>query len=749
MNTLHFEKISKFNRKAEPVSVALPFAEGALKDKSSLVIFDGNTPLPLQREPLGHWKDGSVKWLLVHFQPDLPGNNSKILTFHSENSGAAPPPPVQKVSVKPQNDGLCVHTGPLELTIGENGYDPVRDVSLNGRPLPLRFSGFNILCGDEKLKSNCAPLELKVEEEGPLRAVIEVTGKHRRPDGSDFIDFRGRITAYAGKPYIEVEHKFIHREEPEELYFDELALRMDAECGEDIKLALGEGFYGTGIRKGADNLSLTIDADTLLSQAFEHFVDSFYGDFWADWSGDKGGAALSIYQAHQNFPKAFEVDQQGITACLYPGQSAQPAKVLRGMGKTHRMLVHFHDADTPLEDISARSLQFQLPDRPALPPEWYRKNNPWVENFFPESLPRKLYTRFNLLHDGRPKALGMMHFGDAPDSNYTDQGRGKGETVYVNNEYDRPHACALFYGLSSQRRALDSALVSARHWLDVDFCHYHPDPLLNGGLRIHTAYHAAGKVDISHQWTEGLLDYYFLTGRSEALETAQAIGENILRHRARPRMNRTGAGSVRQNGWALRALAGLYLATGEERWREESTKIVELFLDWFDEFDAMLAPYTSHSMPRVPFMITLTANSLARYLLVEKDRRVEQLLVDMMDDLLENCLGPDGIFYYKELPSLQRTASLPHALEALAHAYRITGQERYLKIATRQFATIVDSPVSRAGTKKRKDPSGAVFKGEGRACYFASDYTSLLIFAGEAASKGMLNWYEYPFPKED
>ena len=99
---------------------------------------------------------------------------------------------------------------------------------------------------------------------------------------------------------------------------------------------------------------------------------------------------------------------------------------------------------------------------------------------------------------------------------------GEGENVWVNNEYDRPHACTLYYALTGQRRALDSALVSAQHWLDVDFCHHHPDPLIDGGLRIHTRYHATGRCTPSHEWTEGLLDYYFLTGRKEGLNVANS-----------------------------------------------------------------------------------------------------------------------------------------------------------------------------------------------------------------------------------
>jgi hypothetical protein len=418
------------------------------------------------------------------------------------------------------------------------------------------------------------------------------------------------------------------------------------------------------------------------------------------------------------------------------------------MGKTHRIQIHVHAPNTPIETCSVRSLQFQLPDRPALSRAWLRENNPWVETFFPEKIPDRLISYLNRLHDGRPKAMGMFHFGDAPDAGYTNQGRGQGQTVWVNNEYDRPHACALYYGLTGQRRVLDSGLVSARHWLDVDFCHYNPDPLIQGGLKIHTRYHVTGGVTPSHEWTEGLLDYYFLTGRRESLEGARSVGENIMRHMQRPRMREPGAASVREGGWALRAMVGMYLGTGEAKWKAEARRLAAMYLNWYDQYGALLAPYTSHSMPRVTFMISLTVNSFARYLLIEDDptlvKRVKTLIVETVDDMLEHCIGPDGVAYYKELPSLRRTAPTYHLLEALTHTYRITGNVRYLEAATRQFAAMSKDVGSRSRAKYA-DASGAVIAGEGGGRIFADKYTSLLLYAAEATPLGLLDWYEYPF----
>ena len=135
-----------------------------------------------------------------------------------------------------------------------------------------------------------------------------------------------------------------------------------------------------------------------------------------------------------------------------------------------------------------------------------------------------------------------------------------------------------------------------------------------------------------------------------------------------------------------------------------------MFLSWSDSYDGLLAPYTSHSMPALVFMISLTVNSFARYLLIESDERIEKLIVETMDDLLEHCIGPDGIFYYKELPSLRREAPTPHALEALTHAWRITGNERYLKVGVRQFHALVERPIGSTDGKKYVDSGGAVIK---------------------------------------
>lgn len=112
----------------------------------------------------------------------------------------------------------------------------------------------------------------------------------------------------------------------------------------------------------------------------------------------------------------------------------------------------------------------------------------------------------------------MLNWGDTVDQGYTVQGRGGGKPVWSNNEYDYPHACALMYARTGVRRFMDYLIVSAKHWMDIDVCHYSSNPLRIGGQWEHTAGHCKNGVMVcSHEWVEGLLDYYHLQVIREAM----------------------------------------------------------------------------------------------------------------------------------------------------------------------------------------------------------------------------------------
>ena len=81
------------------------------------------------------------------------------------------------------------------------------------------------------------------------------------------------------------------------------------------------------------------------------------------------------------------------------------------------------------------------------------------------------------------------------------------------------------------------------------------------------------------------------------------------------------------------------------------------------------------------------------------------------NDLIENCMLGCGVFYYKELPSLQRLGNNTLLLESLAIAYELTGDVKYLKPGIKTFDKTIDSKAATTnGAKKIVDDAKAKSK---------------------------------------
>ncbi len=675
-----------YDRQAEPVSLGIPFPPGVLSDASAFGIRNNGVAIPVQTDVTAGWSDNSVEWLMAHFEADLPGNRAHELEFAHDGS-IANPAPERPVVVTETADGIEIDTGVMRVACARENFDLFRRVTLNGKDAfgPGAFSGVSLVdaAGNRFTTSNIARID--VLERGPVRSLVELSGTHTGETGSLF-DFRIMIEAWAGKPFVRLEYQFINREDAESVGLSEISLNIDSPPSGDVRCALAEGNYGTRVSNGPGEM--VVNAESIIYQGVEHVPEVFFGDFWADWCDGERGVCVTPFQAHQNFPKSLSVHESGIHVGVLPAGEG-PIEVLRGVAKTHRMQFLFHGPNVSLDDLVVQSLQFQYPDVGIVPEDWYRETRVW-EDLFPVNKSERVERHIIDTADDRNRGLGMMHWGDGPDHGYTRQGRGKGELVWTNNEYDFPHAMFLLYAKTGERRFRDTGLVAAQHWVDVDFCHKSDDPLEMGGQRIHTAGHVTGGVTPSHEWTEGLLDYYHMTGKREALEKAVSIADNMIRHLESPKFRDGGEFAARETGWAMRGFIAVYTETRDPRYLDACRAIADQFIEWRRKWGGLLAPYTSHSRVRVPFMISIAVNALYRYYAVSGDERVPSLIVDEMRDALEHCVKPDGRFFYKELPSLHRRAGGPREMEALCRAYELSGDERFLD----QASSMMDSMLS-------------------------------------------------------
>ncbi len=750
---LHFEKLSRFAREQEPCSVSVPFSRGKVFPGLQYCVTNNVVTRPAQTKTLSLWDDGSVKWLFVRFLADLPANAPddyylQIADDETAASLAAVNADFDRLQVEL---GATVHRQGAGKVVALNDYisnkpsaksgdeaalkrtDIFKRVSFNGEDFgSANFELFTVKDASGKVYYPAIGREgFVATDAGPVSVSFKASGKHVADDGAEFLDFELALTFFSGKSYFQADYRILNSSENAAVISGmKLAFTPN---GAPRGQALAHSNYKSKIETG-ERLYKLIDSEHMLYEANEHMPEVFYGTFWGAICGEKNGMCITLHQAHQNFPKAIAVDGK-LTAELFP-ETGDTLTLAPGMAKTHTVFFHFFEAGTPVSELNIRSLQFQLPDRPVLTPDDY-KNAGVLENVFSTQRIKDIEKKLTGLADYRGRAYGILHWGDYPDPGYTTQGRGNGEPVWTNNEYDYPHAAMLMYARTCERRYLDNLIVAAKHWQDVDVIHTCSDPLRRGAHIEHSAGHVSGPVEISHEWTEGLLDYYHQTGDEFAYKTALGIGENILYHLSQPKYHNAGEINARETGWAMRALIGLYKETYDEKWLKPCEMIVGHFRQWRDAFGGWFAPYTDHTVIRVPFMISIAVGSLYRYYEITKDAEVRDMIINAVDDLIENCMQDDGLFYYKELPSLRRLGNNPIPLEALVAAYELTGDKKYLYPGVETFFYNTNGIGLDRPTGKKILGDAVLYIGTGTKG-FAQGFYPLVRFYIEAVNAGLL-----------
>ncbi len=741
--TIHFDKLYKNNLSNEYSQVTIPFAKGELPEQilPTLGIVSSDSaskPVPVQFLPVSRWADGSIRFLFIRFLADVPGNSRTDYVLKEALQAKT------SLTVTETPYGYNVNTGVLQasvssrcehlfetITVGSRTYEAAQFegpfVTVNQTPLPLVIDRWTVAeagsvmvilegfghCGENRCNVRLFFTAGKPWVETAVRLFNDslhdlipdswVFYLKRTPDSivsADLPHIEKAVdsTGCGDLNKTEIETRYIHTTGTRDL----AQIEADLNCPEGIRTFSGISNYRTRftISGTAAPTAEEFHAEDHMKEANEHFAEVFFGTFMADVTDPDGGICATIFQAQQNYPKAICAERGGLAVHLIP-EGDEKVVFSSGMAREQKFLLHFHDNSTTIEELDDRSLIYQMPMEPWVDPMVFAEAAVMPDIFTKqEQADAEAELGFMQMADGHGRAYGMMNWGDFPDPNYTAQGRGGGKLVWTNNEYDYPHGMFCMYARSGIRRFLDYAKVSAFHWMDVDICHWNPDPLINGGQWEHINGHNGGSADgngpkgvlvCSHEWVEGLIDLWHFTGERRALESAVGIGENVLRLLETPMYQKAGEANARETGWALRTLMALYVETNDEHWLSKTDFILNQFRQWHELYGAWLSPYTDNTVIRVGFMISVAVGSLIRYYRVFPKEEIKTMILNAVDDLTESFMNPYGLFYYKELPSLQRNGNNTLLLEAMYIGYELTGDSKYLKYGLGTFHNKMDS----------------------------------------------------------
>lgn len=725
-------------RKGYPLTCGVPFPEGMLKDVDELRLeTESGEEVPLQVARTASWPDGSVKWALLDFQVDLEPTEEKLLTLRFGEGTSRKAEHPRPLRVEERDGSIYVDASPLSFEVAKGGRHPFRDLHIQGTGI-LR-DGVPLLgleVGGKRYVAFDPESEVSVEESGPLRAVVRCEGKYTAEDGSKLLDYIVRIYAYAGKPYIRLYHTFVNKEPVGEIDISELFLRMPPRLSGEVEgFLLGTADHYKPFRvhrtQGRELLYLRIPTeqgpDPSVRQAAPYYVvhqgeveTKHPGPQWhspmlgsATLTDGKRSITLMLRHPWHNAPKEFCLDSEGIVLYLYPPWE-RPLELHRGVAKTHEVMVLVHPGKPEELEVKREAIAFQEPavatvatrnwtvDSGVFGPVFRYKPDkyPWYEYVFRRLFEKWVWSPDPYYHMGTT----LMDFGD----HWVPSRGGQ----WKNNEMDFGYALILQFVRTGYTPIFPWIEQVVMHQIDVDTCHDSDNPVEVGSQRYHYADHGwhvpfkeqgwAFPVQLCHEWLEGPLFFYFLTGYKRALEVALARADHFVRaidagyHRQKT--------IPRVSGYPLMALSTVYAFFPEERYIRACEKILDWLEEWTEEEGAFV--WNTFGPERVDMAEGalghgIIMQGLMRYHRLTGSERAWRLLVRAGEFVRSNILTPEG--FAVKLTSLRRNYLAPgesdFLVEPLAYLAERTGDRSYLDLAYRnlKLAVVSRDPVRGPG----------------------------------------------------
>ncbi|MFJ9541541.1 Tat pathway signal sequence domain protein [Streptomyces sp. NPDC101225] len=187
-------------------TVGVPWPKGAHRPGRSFALTDADgTAVPVQSWPIAYWPDGSLKWT-AH----AVSSGSGKLTLTTGDAAA----PEHEVTVDRRGGTIDVSTGVITARIGRQGSTLIRSVTRG--PAEIARNGRLVLIRRPEIEDEDQGTvrserfdgvigEVTVEQDGPVRAVVRIDGKHRKGDRS-WLPFSIRLYFYAGADSFRMVH---------------------------------------------------------------------------------------------------------------------------------------------------------------------------------------------------------------------------------------------------------------------------------------------------------------------------------------------------------------------------------------------------------------------------------------------------------------------------------------------------------------------------------------------------------------
>jgi hypothetical protein len=590
--TLLVQETGGRSRKNEPVSFGIPFPRGLTRDSSSLSLFNlAGRECPIQAQPLARWPDGSFKWVLLDFAATVNANTNASYQLRYSTASRSTVPE-RTLSVSETSEHLIIDTGAAVFFLNRRICKPFDRIVISGKDLLDQQGSSFLLTDDRAQQYVPYTDEIRVEVSGPLRATVLVRGELKRHSHRALARFAVRLHFYAGHKLIQANVTLHNPRaarhagglwdlgDEGSIYFKDFSFHVP------LRETEGQGeitwttqpFQEAGMHSG-DSVEIYQDSSGGENWRSSNHVNRFgkvmntfrgyrvtAGDMLVEEGlraipivsikTNNGAIAGAIEKFWQNFPKGIEADKNGVTFRLFPRQYNDVFELQGGEQKTHTVYLQFCGSGEREPDLS------WVHDRlvPRTNPEWYSDSkacmylsrlsldekrecleliNTAIEG------PNSFFARREIIDE-----YGWRNFGDLYADHEAVGHTGDPLVAHYNNQYDVIYGALTQYLRGGDKPWFELASDLARHVIDIDIYHTDKDrPAYNGGLFWHTDHYLdagtathrtysktnlnckrsyGGGPSNEHNYTTGLLQYYYLTGDETTREAVVGLADWVI-----------------------------------------------------------------------------------------------------------------------------------------------------------------------------------------------------------------------------
>ena len=729
-------------RTAWPLSVGLPFATGVLRDPAQIAIADASGgALPSCATTLATWPDGSIKWALLDMQADIaPMARAQFCISAKPQSETTP---LQTPLTSNSDEAsIEISTGPLAIRLNRRGPRLFGALVSAGHSLLDTKNTADFVASDADHTRYFGLVEdAVIEEQNPLRIVVKAEGGFVAVDGTRLLSWQARLYFFSNQSFFKIYHTFVHDQPAPSIDLSQLRFTLPLALANQLRATLGarDSTFGHGadpqiVDQPLSLIQANLNRHTIFNRERTDYRSNAHG--WVHLADSTTGVTLKLRHPWQNYPKAYAVDDAGLSIDLYPdlrtfappqnepGRSWSelehaegvsydgPLRIPQGMAKTHELYVHLGPPGQRARQIDAQCLAFEEPLLLQLPSEYYASTGA-LGPFYPfreKRWPLELKLRRSCQ---TPNGHGIIDYGDQVHLEREDDTL-KTRTC-ENLAYELPRSILRQYLRSGEQTLFCAGEAAINHLIDVDTIHFssaHPEWVGGPHCQWSQNHHFADTDEntsigpkTSHAWLGSLLDYYFLTGYRRARETAEACADYCRRQAPYAWKQQLTAEAEQQvlaegqawpfstgvAGWALTAMGTYYEAFRDERFLRSMEALVDLFEAWQDTAGRWREQIGSFNRGAVPTLNASVLQGLQHYYQGTGDIRAHHLLVRGARFLAAQGRTAEGLFYHLESANANNPdTAAALLLEPLAFVYRETGEPQILDAGYRLFRDLID-----------------------------------------------------------